>query len=149
MDPRDTGTPPGPPSGAGDPAPPPRAVFRLPGSATVFAVVLAVCVIPLAGLGGAWYALFALPVAAVAWVLLTRTTADTAGITVRSYRGVTRLPWDTLDHLELAEARWTVAVQDSGRRTRLPMVLPRDLPALAAASGGALQFDLPEDPEQA
>lgn len=128
---------------AGNPAPPARAVFRLPLSATVFAVVLLVCVIPLAGLGGGWYLLFLLPVAALVWVVLTRTSADRDGITVRSWRGVRRLPWRTLDHLELSEARWTVAVEDSGRRTRLPMVLPRDLPALAAASGGALRFDLP------
>ncbi len=32
-----------------------------------------------------------------------------------------------------------------GRRLRLPMVRPRDLPRLAAVSGGSLRFDLPAD----
>jgi hypothetical protein len=118
-------------------------VFRLPPSSLIFAVVLLFCVIPLAGLGGWWSLMYAVPVGAVAWTLLTRTVVDPGGITVRTWLGTKKLAWQNIVNLELTEARWTVALDVRGARTRLPMVLPRDLPALAAASGGAIRFEMP------
>ncbi|WP_353650673.1 PH domain-containing protein [Nakamurella sp. A5-74] len=120
-----------------------RVVFRLPPSSLIFAVVLLFCVIPLAGVGGWWSLMYVVPVAAVAWTLLTRTVVDPRGITVRTWLGSKKLAWQEVVNLELTEARWTVALDVRGGRTRLPMVLPRDLPALAAASGGAIRFEMP------
>lgn len=120
-----------------------RIVFRLPPSSLVFPVVLLFCVIPLAGVGGAWTVMYLVPLAALAWTLVTRTVVDAAAITTHTWRGRRTLPWSRIVNLELTEARWTVAVDTRGQRTRLPMVLPRDLPALAAASGGAIEFEMP------
>lgn len=121
-----------------------RVVFRLPPSSLIFTVVLLVCVIPLAGVGGWWTVMYLVPLAALAWTLLTRTVVDPQGITVRTWRGITKLSWQQIVNLELTEARWTVALDTRGQRTKLPMVLPRDLPALAAASGGAIRFEMPQ-----
>lgn len=133
----------GPAAESGSPAAG-RVVFRLPPSSLIFAVVLLFCVIPLAGLGGWWTLMYLVPLGALTWTLLTRTVADPQGITVRTWRGVTKLSWQQVVNLELTEARWTVALDIRGQRTKLPMVLPRDLPALAAASGGAIRFEMPQ-----
>lgn len=106
-------------------------------------MVLLFCVVPLAGVGGWWTLIYLVPVAALAWTLLTRTVVDPRGITVHSWHGAQKLAWHEIVNLELTEARWTVALDVRGRRTRLPMVLPRDLPALAEASGGAIRFEMP------
>lgn len=123
---------------------PRRAVFRLPGIALIFPALLWFCVVPLASLGDWWLLMYLVPVVGLAWILLTRTTADPDGLRVGTLRGRQTLAWDTIEHLELDGPRWLVAVQQNGRRTRLPMVLPRDLPRLSTASGGALDFRMPE-----
>lgn len=120
-----------------------RVVFKLPPSSLIFAVVLLFCVVPLAGLGGWWSLMYLVPLAALVWTLLTRTVVDPRGITVRTWLGTKKLSWQSIVNLELTEARWTVALDTRGGRTKLPMVLPRDLPALAAASGGAIRFEMP------
>lgn len=125
-------------------APPRPAVFRLPAIALIFPALLLFCVVPLASLGGWWLLMYLVPVVGLAWILLTRTTVGPDGLRVSTLRGRRSLAWDTIEHLELDGPRWLVAVQQNGRRTRLPMVLPRDLPRLSAASGGALDFRMPE-----
>lgn len=126
-------------------ASPRREVFRLPGIALIFPALLWFCVVPLASLGNWWLLMYLVPVMGLAWILLTRTEADADGLRVGTLRGRQSLGWDTIEHLELDGPRWLVAVQINGRRTRLPMVLPRDLPRLSTASGGALDFHLPDE----
>ncbi len=132
-----------------------RATFRLPPPALFFPVVLLFCVIPLATVGGAWGLMFAVPVLALAWLLITRTTATTTAVTAHGLRGSRRMKWPDLDTLEFPDGRWAVAVGTDGRRLRLPNVRPRDLPRLVAVAGGSLTFtepagsapDAPDAPE--
>lgn len=127
---------------------PRRAVFRMPLIAVILLPVLAAfCLGPIAT-AGAWFALFFLvPVLIGVAVLLTRTVVDDRAITVHGLRPARRLPWDELDRLEFSGPRWAVAVGHDGRRIRLPMVRPRDLPVVAAVSGGSLTFTAPPAPD--
>ena len=118
---------------------PPRAVFRLPGAALLIPFLLFVCVTPLATVGAKfWLALYVLPVIGLAYVLLTRTVADAQAIRTTGLLGGRRINWADLDGLEFHGPRWAIAVATSGRRFRLPMIRPRDLPRLAQVSGGRL-----------
>ena len=134
--------------------PPQRATFRLPAPALFFPVLLMFCITPLATSGGAWALTFAVPVIALAWVLLTRTKATPTKVTAYGLLGAKSMMWTGLAGLEFRDARWAIAVGLDGRRVRLPMVRPRDLPRLAAVSGGSLNLDGPaerdgqSDPEE-
>jgi hypothetical protein len=101
--------------------------------------LLFICVTPLANAGPKfWLGLYVLPVLGLAYVLVTRTSADGATIRTSGLFGGTRIPWSDLDRFEFSGPRWAVAVTSGGRRVRLPMVRPRDLPQLASVSGGRL-----------
>jgi hypothetical protein len=130
----------------GDMAKVDRAVFRLPVVALLIPVVLAVFATPLATVGGGWIWLYLLPVLALIYVLITRTVADPTGVRTSGITGLHRLAWAEMDGLEFSGSRWAVAVAHDGRRLRLPMVRPRDLPRLAAVSGGSLWLDPPAEP---
>jgi len=125
---------------------PDRATFRLPAAALFFPVLLLLCVIPLATVGGAWGVMFVVPVLALSWVIVTRTTASPSTVTAHGLLGAHRMAWTEMDGLELKDSRWAVAVATDGRRLRLPMVRPRDLPRLAAVSGGSLRLEAPIGP---
>ena len=95
---------------------------------------------PLATAGGAWAVLFVVPVIALVWVIITRTTATPARVTAHGLLGSSGMAWADLDRLEFQDSRWAVAVGTGGKRLRLPMVRPRDLPRLVAVSGGSLNL---------
>src|SRR5664279_3382137 len=118
-----------------------HAVFRMPAASAAIPLVAVLCVTPLATVGEGWWALYAIPLIAAVYIVVTRTTADGAQVTAHSLLGAKRMTWSDMDGLELRDARWTVAVGKDGRRLPLPMVRPRDLPRLAAASGGSLDLD--------
>lgn len=129
---------------------PDRAVFRLPGVALIIPFLLFVCVTPLANAGADfWLALYVFPVAGLAYILLTQTSADAQAIRTKGLLGGRRIAWADLDGLEFHGTRWAIAVATSGRRVRLPMVRPRDLPRLAQVSGGRLLLgrDAPAEPD--
>jgi len=112
-------------------------VFRLPPLATLGAVVLAVCALPFAG-AAPWLSLiFLVPVGIVVWVLRRRTTVDGATLTVRGLR-TRRVRWTDITSLRLGSNARVSAVLTDGAELPLPAVHVRDLPALAAASGGRL-----------
>jgi Bacterial PH domain len=123
-----------------------RAVFRLPAASLVLPLLAVLCVTPLATVGGAWAALFVVPGIALLYALLTRTTADSAGLAAHGLLGTHRMTWSQLGGLEFQGSRWAVAVGTEGTRLRLPMVRPRDLPRLAAVAGGSLALE-PPDPD--
>lgn len=118
-----------------------RTVFRLPLMALIFPVLLLLCTIPLAGLGSWWNLMYLVPVLAMLWAVMTRTATDATGIRVFGLLRRRSIAWDQIDRLELDGPRWIVLVTRAGTRTRLPMVLTRDLPRLTARSGGAITFD--------
>jgi Bacterial PH domain len=117
-----------------------RATFRLPAVALFVPALLFFCIAPLATAGGWWALLFVVPVAALAWVLITRTTATEDRMTAHGLLGSRRMSWTDLDQLEFTDSRWAIAVAQDGRRLRLPMVRPRDLPRLTAVAGGTLRL---------
>ena len=115
-----------------------RAVFRLPGSALFVPILLFFVVTPLASASVWTVWLYIVPVLAMVYVFWTRTVADLHAITVYDHRGKRRIPWADLDGFEFHGPRWALAVTLGGRKIRLPMVRPRDLPRLAEVSGGRL-----------
>ncbi|TKV61445.1 PH domain-containing protein [Nakamurella flava] len=126
---------------------PQRAVFRMPLIAVVLLPVLAAfCLGPIATVNVWWSLLLLVPVLIGVAVLLTRTVVDGQAISVHGLRPTRRLRWEELDRLEFSGPRWAVAVGTDERRIRLPMVRPRDLPVLAAVSGGYLTFTAPPEP---
>ena len=117
-----------------------RAVFRIPPLTTLGAVLLAVCATPVA-FGAPWFWLvYLLPVAVVVWVLRVRTTVDEEGLTVRRLVGSRRVPWSEIRSLHLRDKGGVRAVLTDGAELPLPSVRVRDLPQLAAASGGHLSL---------
>ena len=117
-----------------------RAVFRIPPLTILGAVLLAVCATPVA-FGAPWFWLvYLLPVAVVVWVLRVRTTVDEEGLTVRQLVGSRRVPWSEIRSLHLRDKGGVRAVLTDGAELPLPSVRVRDLPQLAAASGGHLSL---------
>ena len=126
-----------------------RAVFRLPLVSVVFPVLLFVCVTPLATVRPYLLPLYVIPVLALLYILITHSAADAEAITVVGPGGRHRIPWANLDGFEFHGPRWAIAVTLDGRRLRLPMVRPRDLPRLASVSGGRLTLGQAAAPQVA
>ncbi|AZI58480.1 PH domain-containing protein [Nakamurella antarctica] len=125
-----------------------RAVFRLPRSAVVFPLMLFILVTPLATFRPYLVVLFAVPVAALIYTVVTRTVADGQELRVYTLLGRRVILWADLDGFEFRGPRWAIAVTLGGKRIRLPMVRPRDLAHLAAVSGGRLNLEPAADPEE-
>jgi hypothetical protein len=115
-----------------------RAYFRLPGSALFIPILLFLITTPLASAAVWLLWLWLIPLFGLFYVFWTKTVADDREIVVYDQRGRRTLAWADLDGFEFQGPRWGVAVLADGKRVRLPMVRPRDLPRLAAVSGGRL-----------
>lgn len=122
---------------------PRRVVYRLPWPAVALPVIVGAFTAPLIASGGYWMAAAAIPALIALYVITTRTVADPAGLKVHGLHRVRSIVWPDLDTIEFEGQRWGVAVRADGRRVRLPMVVPRDLPTLAAISGGKLMLAVP------
>lgn len=110
-------------------------VFRLPKSAYLAVLVLALCVTvvvqhPLAAL------VYVVPAGAAAFIARTATIVGEDGITVRALIGHRTLPWTDVRGLSVT-GRSVYAVS-ADAAVRLPCVRVADLAAVAAASGGHL-----------
>ncbi|MBN6033727.1 PH domain-containing protein [Amycolatopsis sp. 195334CR] len=116
----------------------PKAIFRVPGTAILAVLFLAVCVTPVAFTLPGLQVLYLVPLALGAWVLRTRTTADGDGLTVRTVFGKRVLPWASMKGLSLTEKSKVVAVLGDDTRVALPAVRTRHLPVLSLVSGGRL-----------
>jgi hypothetical protein len=130
----------------GSPPAPTVLRVRTPRTALVAVLVLAICVLPLAS-SARWLAvLWLLPVATAAWVLRAGVDVDRTGLTVRALLGSRRLPWSEVAGLRVGRRGRLAAVLRGGGAVRLPVLRPRHLPLVAAASGGRLPT--PEPPAQ-
>jgi len=111
--------------------------IRIP-RVNLFAVAVgAVCTIPLA-FASPWLALlWALPILGGGYVLRAGVDADASGLTVHSVLRSRRLAWDDIAGLRIRRSR-IGAVRRDGSAVRLPVLRPRHLPLLSAASGGRL-----------
>ena len=117
-----------------------RAVFRIPPLAILGAVLLAVCATPVAFGAPFLWLVYLVPLGVVVWVLRVRTIADADALTVRRIVGSRRVPWSEVSSLRLRDKGGVRAVLSDGAELPLPSVRIRDLPRLAAASGGHITF---------
>jgi Bacterial PH domain len=121
---------------------PSRLLFRVPPTAVLGALLLAVTAIPFAFGAPGFYAIFVIPLALIIWILRTRTTADADGLTVRRVLTKRTLPWSSLKGLRLTKRAGVRAVLTDDTEVALPSVRTRHLPALALISGGRLDDPL-------
>ncbi|QUH04593.1 PH domain-containing protein [Saccharopolyspora erythraea] len=113
--------------------------YRITPVSLLAALTVLIGVTPVAWTAGPWaLSLYLIPLALVVWVLRTRTTIDATHITARRVLGSTRIGWDEIASFRLDERRWLRAVLNSGKEVVLPAVRVRDLPRLAAVSGGRI-----------
>ena len=114
------------------------AVFRISPLVFGFAVALAICATPFAFGAPYLWLVYLLPLGVAVWALLTKTVVDGEAVTVRRLTGARRVPWTEIGSLRLRDQTRVVAVLGDGGELPLPAVHVRDLPRLAAASGGRL-----------
>jgi len=127
---------------------PSRLVFRIPATAVLGALLFAVTATPFAWAAPGLYAVYAIPVFAIAWVLRVRTTADREKLVARTLFGRHVVSWSDLRAFKVSERSWVRAVDEAGKELPLPNVRTRHLPALSLISGGRLD-DPTEAPAQA
>ena len=120
--------------------------LRMSRTALLPVLVLAVCVVPAAAATTWTLVLLLLPVAVAAWVLRVGVDIDPDGVTVRSLVGRRRLPWSDLAGIRVTPRGSLRLVTTGNTEVRLPVLRPRDLPRLAALSGG--RIDVPQPPVQ-
>jgi hypothetical protein len=117
---------------------PSRLVFRIPGVAVLGALLIAVAATPIVAVGHWLFVIYLIPLAAIAFILRTRTTADAEGLVVRTVFTSRTLPWSGLKGLRLTKHSGVRAVLPDDREVALPSVRTRHLPALSLISGGRL-----------
>jgi Bacterial PH domain len=101
-------------------------------------VLLVVCVLPLA-LAASWTLVFLLiPLVAAAYVLRVGVDVGDGGVTVHSLAGSRAVPWEDVAGIRVGERGELWLVTTRGTELRLPVLRARDLPRLAAVSGGRI-----------
>ncbi|HLU56639.1 MAG TPA: PH domain-containing protein [Pseudonocardia sp.] len=127
----------------------PRAVFRISPLVVLVALALAVCATPLAWSGPYLWLIYLVPLGIIVWTLRVRTVADPETVAVRRVVGGREVPWSQIARVHLGRARNPAsarvsAVLTDGSEVALPAVHVRDLPRLAAVSGGRLPDPTPD-----
>lgn len=113
--------------------------FRITPVALLAVLAITICATPLATTAGTWaLLLYLIPLGLLVWILRTRTTVDAQQVVVRTAFGRAKFSWDDVASLRLDERRWLKAVLRCGKEVQLPAVRVRDLPRVAAISGGRL-----------
>ena len=118
---------------------PAKLVFRIPATAVLGALLLAVTATPFAFAAPWLFLVYVVPIGAIFWVLRLRTVADADGLVARTMFGRHELRWADIRALRVSERSWVRAVLDGDREQTLPTVRTRHLPALALISGGRLE----------
>jgi hypothetical protein len=117
--------------------------LRMSRTALLPVAVLAVCAIPLAFAAPWTLVVLLIPAAVAAWVLRVGVDIGDDGITVRSLAGQRRVPWSELAGIRVAEDHRLWLVTTGGTEVRVPVMRARDLPRLAALSGGRIPAPAP------
>jgi predicted membrane-bound mannosyltransferase len=108
--------------------------------------LLALCVVPLAFAAPWTPVLLLIPLAVALWVLRAGVDVADDGLTLRSLVGQRRVPWTELVGIRVAPRGDLWLVTTGGTQVKVPVMRARDLPRLAAVSGG--RIDVPEPPAQ-
>jgi hypothetical protein len=107
--------------------------------------LLALCTIPLAFAASWTPVLLVIPLAAALWVLRVGVDVGEDGLTVRSLAGQRQVRWQEVAGIRVARRGELWLVTTRGTELHLPVMRARDLPRLAAVSGG--RIDVPQPPE--
>ena len=113
--------------------------WRMTRLALLPVLVLGVCVLPLASAAAPWTPVFlVVPAPAAAWVLRVGLDVADDGVPVRSPIAARHVAWSEVAGIRVAErgVLWLVTTRGTG--IRLPVLRARDLPRLAAVSGGRI-----------
>jgi lysylphosphatidylglycerol synthetase-like protein (DUF2156 family) len=121
----------------------PPARLRMSRTALLPVALLAVCAVPLATVSAWTLLLLLVPVVVTAWVLRVGVDVGDDGLTVRSMVGRRRVSWDELAGIRVAPRGELWLVTTGGTEVRLPVMRARDLPRLAALSGGRISVPQP------
>lgn len=114
------------------------ATFRRPLTALIGVFGLTVCVTPVAfGVPGL-QVLYLVPLGVGIWLVRTRTVVDRDTVVAHRVVGSRRITWSDLHGLRIDDRSRVWAVLHDGEEVGLPAVRARDLPLLAALSGGRL-----------
>jgi hypothetical protein len=112
--------------------------MRMARTAMVPVFLLLLCAVPLA-FAASWTPVFLLvPALAFAWVLRVGVDVDDDALTVRSLVGSRRVAWSELAGIRVGERSDLWLVTTRGTEVRVPVLRARDLPRLAALSGGRI-----------
>ena len=106
--------------------------------------LLALCLVPLAFAAPWTPVLLLVPLALTVWVLRVGVDIADDGLTVRSAAGRLRVPWTDVAGIRVAPRGDLWLVTTHGTEVRVPVMRARDLPQLAALSGGRLDVPPPE-----
>ena len=106
--------------------------------------LLALGTVPLAFAAPWTPVLFLVPLAVALWVLRVGVDIADDGLTVRSLAGERRVPWNELAGIRVAPGGDLWLVTTAGTEVKMPVMRARDLPRLAALSGG--RIDVPPPP---
>ncbi|WP_228395147.1 PH domain-containing protein [Modestobacter roseus] len=100
--------------------------------------LLAIGVLPLATATAWLLLLLVVPLVLGLWVLRVGVDVGPDGMTARSLAGRRLVPWAELAGVRVAEDRALWLVTTGGSEVRLPVLRARDLPRLAALTGGRI-----------
>jgi hypothetical protein len=120
--------------------------LRLSRTALLPVVLLALCLLPVALLSPWALLVLLVPLLVAIWVLRVGVTVGDDGIGVQSLVGRREVPWREVAGLRVGEQARLWLVTTRGTEIRLPVLRARDLPRLAALSGG--RIDVPAPPGQ-
>ncbi len=120
--------------------------LRLSRTALLPVVLLALCLLPVALLSPWALLVLLVPLLVALWVLRVGVTVGDDGIGVQSLVGRRHVPWRDVAGLRVGEQARLWLVTTRGTEIRLPVLRARDLPRLAALSGG--RIDSPAPPVQ-
>jgi hypothetical protein len=118
--------------------------LRMSRTALIPVGLLALCLVPLAFVAPWTPVLLLVPLALTVWVLRVGVDIADDGLTVRSAVGRRRVPWTDVAGIRVAPRGDLWLVTTHGTEVRVPVMRARDLPQLAALSGGRL--DVPPPP---
>ena len=117
--------------------------LRMSRSALLPVVILLICVVPAAAAAPWTTVLFLIPLTLAAWVLRVGVDVGDEGIAVRSLLAQRQVGWTELAGIRVDERRHLWLVTTGGTEVRLPVLRARDLPRLAALSGGRISVPQP------
>jgi hypothetical protein len=107
--------------------------------------LLALCTIPLAFAASWTPVLLVVPLVVALWVLRVGVDVGDDGLTVRSLAGQRQVPWREIAGIRVARGGGLWLVTTRGTELHLPVMRARDLPRLAAVSGG--RIEVPQPPQ--